>query len=99
MHFLQFIRLKYGSHLVKLFKKIIDFSRKNIVAKSSRKFLLRCRDYDIFPLCIDSLDSISSHFNLHSTTGNKMLLREIQDFKIKTLNILIEDICIHINFL
>ena len=99
IHFFKFINNTYGISTSKLFKGITEFGQKIISTKSSLKFLIRCRELDIFPKALDKFEINLNHINLHSKTGKKTYSKDIHDFKVKTLNNLIEDSCIHIYFL
>ena len=71
-------------------------NRKDILGKSNYKFLLRCRELDIFSQTIDNFDINSKQIDLRSNTGNKQFSEDIKKLKISTLNTLIKDSRIHI---
>ena len=72
--------------------------KKLTVSKSKLKFLLKCRNYDIFPRHISKLCKSTNNISFHSNLINKKTSHTTEYIRKKLQNLEIWDINIHIKF-
>jgi len=86
----------YGVRYKKLMKDWIDYKFKFCLVKQQRRFLIRCRSYDIVPPHIYNL-KIS--ITLHDFHRNKKLKNLKNNFQLKLLNLEIKEVHSRVNSL
>lgn len=98
-NFFKFITRNLGHESTRLLKDWVNINDKIITSKEQMKILIKYRKYDHRPPHILNIKKNLQHIKFHSITGNKKFMYNIQCLQTALLNIEIEDLHIHINYL
>jgi len=94
--FFSSINRMYGGRYKRIMKDWIDYNFKLCLVKQQRRFLIRCRSYDIVPPHIYNLKISITLNNLHR---NRKFNNLKKDFQFKLLNLEIREVHGRMNFL
>ena len=89
----------FGKNTTSDFYNVTKSMKKLTVSKCQLKFLLKCRNYDIFPRHMSKLCKSINNISFHSNLINKKASHTTEYIKKKLHNLEIRDINIHIKSL